>query len=232
MVVVFLQINKSNKAKKQQINWLLFLFIDTIKKINFVNFKGIKLMKKLLLASLLSALISVANAEVKPYIEGSVGWLDSNSTSSSTYKTKFDSDVNYGAEIGLKDIAGSGIRLGGSITHVNRDYKAYNNSGAQIDTGKDRSNIYLLNAYYDIKTGTALSPFIGVGLGMIDSNNAKDNEFAYALHGGAKYNINNNVYVGAKGSFYRTNGIKDKEDSLQYSDSNSYSINALLGYEF
>ena len=49
---------------------------------------------------------------------------------------------------------------------------------------------------------------------------------------GAKYNINNNVYVGAKGSFMRNNGITDKDNNTQFSDYNSYSVNATLGYEF
>ena len=190
-------------------------------------------MKKILIATILSSVASFAYADVKPYIEGAVGWADAKDTSSSTINTKFDSDVNYAAEIGLKDIAGTGIRLGGSYSENKLDYKATRiATGAVLETSASKAKTYLLNAYYDFKTGTALTPFVGFGLGMIDTAGAKDNEFIYGLHGGAKYNITNNVYVGAKGSFYRANGITDAASNAKYSDHNQYSINATLGYEF
>jgi len=189
-------------------------------------------MKKILIATILSSIASFANADVKPYIEGAVGWIDAKDTNSSTVNTKFDSDINYAAEIGLKDIAGTGIRLGGSYTHAELDYVATNSSTGNSAAGKAKSKVYLLNAYYDFKTGTALTPFVGFGAGMYDTTDAKDNEFIYGLHGGAKYNVSNNVYVGAKGSFYRANGITDAPSNAKFSDHNQYSINATLGYEF
>jgi opacity protein-like surface antigen len=191
-------------------------------------------MKNILLAVSLTALTTSAfAADLKPYIEGAVGWADAKDTSSSTINTKFDSDVNYAAEIGLKDIAGTGIRLGGSYSQNELDYKATRiATGAVLETSASKAKTYLLNAYYDFKTGTALTPFVGFGLGMQDTAGAKDNEFVYGMHGGAKYNITNNVYVGAKGSFLRANGITDATSNAKYSDHNQYSINATLGYEF
>jgi hypothetical protein len=135
-------------------------------------------------------------------------------------------------QIGVKDIGGTGIRLGGSYTHAELDYVATNPTSGNSAAGKAKSKAYLLNAYYDFKTGTALTPFVGFGAGMYDTTDAKDNEFIYALHGGAKYNVSNNVYVGAKGSFYRASGITDATSNQNYSDHNQYSINATLGYEF
>jgi len=191
-------------------------------------------MKNILLAAALAALTTtVFAADLKPYIEGAVGWSDAQDTSSSTITTKFDSDINYAAEIGLKDIAGTGIRLGGSYSQAKPDYKAiYKADGSVAEASSAKAKTYLLNAYYDFKTGTALTPFVGVGLGMQDTDGAKDNEFVYALHGGAKYNITNNVYVGAKGSFLRANGITESDNSAKYSDHNQYNVNATLGYEF
>jgi len=189
-------------------------------------------MKKILIATIISSTASFAYADVKPYVEGAVGWADAQDTSSSTITTKFDSDINYAAEIGLKDIGGTGIRLGGSYTHAELDYVATNPTSGNSAAGKAKSKAYLLNAYYDFKTGTALTPFVGFGAGMYDTTDAKDNEFIYALHGGAKYNVSNNVYVGAKGSFYRASGITDATSNQNYSDHNQYSINATLGYEF
>jgi len=191
-------------------------------------------MKKILLALALTALTTTAfAADLKPYIEGAVGWADAKDTSSSTINTKFDSDVNYAAEIGLKDIAGTGIRLGGSFSQMEPDYKAINKTtGAVSEASSAKAKTYLLNAYYDFKTGTELTPFVGFGVGMQDTAGAKDNEFIYGFHGGAKYNLNNNVYVGAKGSFLRANGITDADNGAKFSDHNQYSVNATLGYEF
>jgi opacity protein-like surface antigen len=190
-------------------------------------------MKKILIATIISSIASFAYADVKPYVEGAVGWADAQDTSSSTITTKFDSDINYAAEIGLKDIAGTGIRLGGSYSQVKADYKAIvKATGAVAETSSAKVKIYLLNAYYDFKTGTALTPFVGFGLGMSDAVGGKDNEFIYGLHGGAKYNITNNVYVGAKGSFLRANGLTDSQNGYKFSDHNQYYVNATLGYEF
>jgi opacity protein-like surface antigen len=190
-------------------------------------------MKKILIATMLSSIASFAYADTKAYVEGAVGWFDSKDTSSSTINTKFDSDVNYAAEIGVKDVAGTGIRIGASYTHVELDYRAHRTSnGTVAESSKSTSKMYLLNAYYDFKTGTELTPFVGLGLGMSDTDGSKDNEFIYGLHGGAQYKITNNVYVGAKGSFLRANGITDPQTDARFSDHNQYSINATLGYEF
>ena len=62
-------------------------------------------MKKILIATILSSIASFANADVKPYIEGAVGWADAQDTSSSTINTKFDSHVNYAAAANSKSLS-------------------------------------------------------------------------------------------------------------------------------
>ena len=89
----------------------------------------------------------------------------------------------------------------------------------------------MVNAYYDIKNSSAFTPFVGLGIGMADVQNAKDNEFAWSASVGGKYNIDKNMYLGLKGSYTSVNGITDKI-GIEYKDMDAYSVHALLGYQF
>lgn len=115
------------------------------------------------------------------------------------------------------------------------DVKTYNaTSGVLTEDTKYKQKIYFLNAYYDFKNSSPLTPFIGAGVGKHDWE-ATSKETAYALHGGANYNINKNLYIGAKGSYFRT--IESNADGVtgaseRFSDMDSFAVNALLGYEF
>ena len=100
--------------------------------------------------------------------------------------------------------------------------------GANFD---NRVNLYMLNAYYDFKTSTDFTPFVGFGIGLADIKNAKDTEFAYSVNAGAKYNIDKNVYVGAKGAYTRVNGPTDQL-GIKFQDIAVYSANVSIGYEF
>ena len=191
-------------------------------------------MKKLLLASLIATASITANAtDLKPYAEGSLGWIDGSDSNAAGAKTvKQESDFNYGVEVGLKDVLLPSVRVGASITHSNPEPHFYQSG---VDQGAIKGvslNIAMLNAYYDIKTSTPITPFVGVGLGAAKVSTGKDYEFTYALMAGAKYNINENLYIGAKGTFYRTNGVTTKSSGTEYSDYNMYTVNAVIGYEF
>ena len=95
------------------------------------------------------------------------------STSSSATRAEPDSDVNYGIEIGFKNIADTGLRLGGSYLYSEPDVKSYDaTTGALAETSKAKQKIYLFNAYYDFKNSSALTPFIGAGLGSHDWDTA------------------------------------------------------------
>ena len=192
-------------------------------------------MKKILITTILSLIASFAYADAKPYIEGSVGYFDLDSTSSSDTRVKTDSDVNYGLEFGFRNIAETGIRLGGSYLYSEPDVKAYAAStGILGDDSKYKQKIYLFNAYYDFKNSSAITPFVGAGLGSHDWDTTSK-EFVYALHGGAKYNIDSNVYIGVKGTYFRTNGFTAEGSTAAnetFRDLNSFAVNATLGYEF
>jgi opacity protein-like surface antigen len=165
---------------------------------------------------------------------------------------EYHSDVGFGVEIGGKAISDTNLRVGvsyntykfdlnkvkvaGTIANATESYSNLTADGDvfQQDFGVDmdnRAKIYSTNIYYDFNLSENLKPFLGVGLGIVDIENVKDNEFALSASAGGKYYFNKKVYLGAKASYINVNGPKDKLD-VSYEDIELYSANLILGYEF
>lgn len=226
-------------------------------------------MKKLLLAAAVAAISSGAfAADLKPYIEGQLGYANLNDVDSKTIsdsvgnvrvsgklKLNYDSDATYGFEIGAKDVGIENLRIGASYSRAEFDFKSAgltatistDGGGTTISGSASRSqlgsyassldaklNLYMLNAYYDFKNSSLFTPFVGAGIGFADIKNTKDNEFAFSLSAGGRYNINNNLYLGAKGSYVRVNGPTIQVDGGDYGteDVDLWKAEALLGYQF
>jgi opacity protein-like surface antigen len=226
-------------------------------------------MKKLLIAAVVAAISSGAlAADLKPYIEGQLGYANLNDVDSKTVsdsignvrlsgklKNNYDSDATYGFEIGAKNVGIENLRLGASYSRAEFDFKSAGLTGTiSTDAGSTtisgsasrsqlgsyastldaKLNLYMLNAYYDFKNSSAFTPFIGAGIGFADIKNTKDNEFAFSLNAGGKYNINDNLYLGAKGSYVRVNGPTIQVDGGDYGleDVDLWKAEALLGYQF
>ena len=219
--------------------------------------------KILLLLALISS--SALAAELKPYLEGQLGFasLDDvdtklngaigGGTATASAKIKYDHSVSGGFEIGANNVGIENLRIGVSYSRMKFDMDKVTGSITTTDvagfddgtltgdiTSTVRSggisldnsvNLYMANAYYDIKNASAFTPFVGLGMGMANIQNAKDNEFAWSASVGGKYNIDKNMYLGLKGSYTSVNGITDKI-GLEYKDMDAYSAHALLGYQF
>ncbi|MDC1011408.1 hypothetical protein OAQ60_01710 [Methylophilaceae bacterium] len=102
---------------------------------------------------------------------------------------------------------------------------------APADTFDNEVKLYSLNYYYDFDSTTDIKPFLGVGIGLADIKNADDEELMYSFHGGARYFIADNTYVGAKASYSTIEGIKDGF-GFTYEDIDLYSGSLVLGIEF
>ena len=226
-------------------------------------------MKKLLIATVVATISSGAlAADLKPYIEGQLGYANLNDVDTKTLNVsgtnfiaaanlnmKYDSDVSYGGEIGLRDILIPNFRIGASYSRSEFDFKnatvsgtaeingtAYAaaanvtraNLGALADQFDAKLNLYMLNAYYDFKNPSQFTPFLGAGIGLADIKNTKDNEFAYSASAGGKYNFNDNLYLGLKGSYVRVNSPTVRVDSVDIAlkDVDLWKAEALLGYQF
>ena len=219
--------------------------------------------KILLLLALISS--SALAAELKPYLEGQLGFasLDDvdtkpytasvgEGTATASAKIKYDHSVSGGFEIGANNVGIENLRIGASYNRMKFDMDKVTgsidgfvgvdtfNAGPgditeavkSLNVALDNSvNLYMANAYYDIKNASAFTPFVGLGMGMANIQNAKDNEFAWSASVGGKYNIDKNMYLGLKGSYTSVNGITDKI-GLEYKDMDAYSAHALLGYQF
>ena len=219
--------------------------------------------KILLLLALISS--SALAAELKPYLEGQLGFASLDDVDTKPYtasvgagtatasaKIKYDHSVSGGFEIGANNVGIENLRIGASYNRMKFDMDKVTgsidgfvgmdtfNAGPgditeavkSLNVALDNSvNLYMANAYYDIKNASAFTPFVGLGMGMANIQNAKDNEFAWSASVGGKYNIDKNMYLGLKGSYTSVNGITDKI-GLEYKDMDAYSAHALLGYQF
>jgi opacity protein-like surface antigen len=180
---------------------------------------------------------------------GSVG----GGTATLSAKGDFDNSFAGGAELGVGNIGASNFRLGASYTRMDFDMEKV--TGSLTTTGvsgvangtytaditryirdagislDNRVNLYMANAYYDFKNESSFTPFLGVGMGMADVQNAKDNEFAYQGVIGGKFDIDKNMYLGLKGLYTKVNGITD-ELGIKFKDMDAYSGQVLLGVNF
>ena len=212
-------------------------------------------MKKILLVAALTALTTTAfAADLKPYIEGSLGWANSDDKdilnlldgtheagntpiTSGSLKSESNSTWNAGIEIGLKDVFMPGVRLAVSDLYMRPKGKltgtVNGSTSVSEDTGRSSVNIMMANAYYDFKTNSPITPFIGAGIGGYKVNTLAESGMAWSLMAGAKYALTNNIYVGAKATYMRLEGVKLEDGStLETDDSNGYAVNATVGYEF
>jgi opacity protein-like surface antigen len=171
-------------------------------------------MKKILLAAVLTALTTSAfAADLKPYIEGSVGYTnfeDNIKITPGTSELEVKSDVNYSIEAGLKDVFFKGLRLSVSDTYMKG---VEDKSTGETSYSKSNTNTFLANAYYDFDIGAALVPYIGVGIGgpnaqVLINNNDDFSRFIiliWQLYAG--FEILNKDFVTTAFSFVSDDGL-------------------------
>ena len=164
----------------------------------------------------------------------------------------YDSDIGYGFEFGVsglfdndnlrfglsyikneiefKKATGSGTVSNGSTTvnFVSADRSDANSVELSFDNDVD---VYSLNGYYDFNTVKGFRPFLGVGLGQADIQNAKDKELAMSFYAGGRFSINENAYVGIKGTYTRVDGPEDHL-GFKYDDITAHAITLSVGYQF
>ena len=100
-----------------------------------------------------------------------------------------------------------------------------------IDTFDNEVRLLTMNYYYDFDLSSEIKPFLGFGVGIANIENAKDNELALSLHGGAKYYLADKVYLGGKASYSQIQGPTDGF-GFKYEDIDFWTATLALGYEF
>ena len=165
---------------------------------------------------------------------------------------KYESDTSYGFEIGAKNISESNLRVGFSYGKAKIKLKSLSGTGTITDgtntldfgvsaTKADLDSVnltfdndvksYSLNAYYDLETNGTFTPYVGVGLGQVDIENANDKELSKSLYLGGRHSIDDKMYVGVKGAYTMIDGPSDKI-GLTYDDITIKSVSLIVGYNF
>jgi len=167
-------------------------------------------------------------------------------------KLEYDTDIGYGIEVGVKEFLNKNLRLGLSYGVNKIELKKATGTGTAaqggttvnfalsatradiksvgLDFDNDIKN-YSLNSYYDFDNVNGLIPFIGIGLGQVDIQNAKDKELSKSLYLGARYFFDKNLYVGSKGTYTMIDGPEDKF-GIKYEDISVYAVTLGVGYQF
>jgi opacity protein-like surface antigen len=167
-------------------------------------------------------------------------------------KLEYDTDIGYGIEVGIREFLNKNLRLGISYLANKIELKKATGSGTAsqggttinfaisasradlksvgLDFDNDAKN-YSLNAYYDFDNLNGITPFVGIGLGKADIQNAKDKEFSKSLYLGARYFVDKNLYIGGKGTYSMIDGPEDGF-GIKYEDISVYVVTLGVGYQF
>ena len=163
-------------------------------------------------------------------------------------KLGYDSDIGYGVEVGVSEFLNKNFRLGLSYLEnkieLKKTTEISNTDGEALPSSAtpqeirslgfnfdSNVKIYSLNAYYDFNNFNSFVPFVGAGLGQADILNAKDKELSKSLYLGARYLVDNNIYVGGKGTYSIIDGPEDK-NGMKYDDISLYAVTLSVGYQF
>ena len=181
-----------------------------------------------------------------------VGTFDGLTFSSMDASLDYDSDIGLGLEVGTVNVSDSNLRIGLSYSETKIELKKASGTGtvtdgsttvdfavsatkAELDeVGLSFENdveFYSLNAYYDLDTNRSFTPYLGVGLGQADIENANDKELSKSLYLGGRQSINDNMYLGIKGSYTIIDGPSDKLN-ISYDDITVKSLSLIVGYNF
>lgn len=116
---------------------------------------------------------------------------DADMTSSGVpINTEFDTGFGIGTAVGY-DFVGSSLRLEGEMVYR---YNRATVSSPSLPGFAPKSDVdsiaYMANAYYDIETNSPITPYVGVGAGLVDIDGI-DTVFAYQGLAGLAYSLNN-----------------------------------------
>lgn len=203
--------------------------------------------KTLLLAGVAAVLCaSQANAvEIKQYVSGKLTYSD---VSADVKYSDISSSSESKEEASDNVLGGSfayGIKLGALRTELELNLKgtAEKKYADEYETWKNslENNSIMLNTYYDIDTGTKLTPYVGAGMGLarlkskIDLEDAhyskSKTSFAWQIGAGFSYAVTNDVSLDAGYRYTDSGDISGQsEDEKIKFDSSSHEF--LLGARY
>jgi opacity protein-like surface antigen len=163
---------------------------------------------------------------------------------------EYDPSIEYGIELGVRAIGGTRFRAGLSYSQFEAEFvkgtvsAALSYDGSVLVSGSDsftradleglgltfdnKVKVYSLNGYYDFKAGKRVAPYLGLGIGLSDIENANDKELTLSGYAGVNYNVTEKLYLGIRGTIRRVAGPTDTFD-VKYDDVTAWSIGAVFG---
>lgn len=182
-------------------------------------------MPKLATLAVLSALSGAALSAPGPYVAGSLGLslpVDAELSAPGTERADFSLDGGLGLSAGLGYQLANGLRFEAGLAYQKNDLdKAKDVTGEAKMNGDVSSTAFLASAYYDIPTGTKISPFIGGGVGLAkvrlndvalegdrDMLNTNDMVFAYHLSLGVSFAVNPQLNLDAGYRYAATEDLR------------------------
>ena len=215
-------------------------------------------MRKLLLATLLAAIPSIASAQIG-YLEGSMGiaMIPDVETEDHQFDTIYGffegrGELNYETEF-------SGGLEAGLSTGNFRFGAFWEMMSAQLDTGRvvgtldglpiniegtddeivnylglsfdENVHVFGVNGYYNFgMPGANWQPFVGMGIGGATFQDA-DTELAVNASLGARFALGTNAYVGGRYRFTWINGPED-DLAISYKSIQVHTVSLILGFYF
>ncbi len=165
-------------------------------------------MNKILLMAGVATVLFAANANALDFqqyvsvkgtyndMSNKVKWVDPGDEKEPTGKDKLNDEV-FGAGFAY------GVKTGPVRTELefNLHQDAKSRIAADDIDVKMKNDSVMLNAYYDINTGTKFTPYVGAGLGFshqkvkADDIKKSSNEFAWQVGAGVSYAATDNISV-------------------------------------
>jgi opacity protein-like surface antigen len=203
-------------------------------------------MKKIILSSALLALVSMPlhamAADNSVYVSLNTGLglamdtdIDNMPNNAGTAKMTLEGGALYTGAVGF-DFAGplrAELEYGWQKNDLDRLY--YSNRFGDFEQGDLKVQSLMVNGYFDVDTGSAWSPFIGVGLGMakVDLNTPalpfadNDDVFALQVMAGVSYALNDKISFDAQTRFFTT-----QDATIQGADFSFASNDFMLGARY
>lgn len=165
-------------------------------------------MKKIALTSLLAMFaVSAASAATSPYVAAHVGYVAPNMTLYDNHAHDgffFNDNFAYDLSIaaGVKHDLGSAFALRGEVEYDYTSGVKYSYNFDEGDAGSfwARSHTMLFNGYIDMKTATALTPYVGAGIGyqwtnIEEHDLGNPHAFAWQVGAGVSYALCDHLSV-------------------------------------
>ncbi|MDD2230197.1 MAG: outer membrane beta-barrel protein [Candidatus Cloacimonetes bacterium] len=128
------------------------------------------------------------------------------------------------------------VRVEFEFGYKNADVDKFKAYGISVDGSDSDLTVmsYMANAYYDFKTKSAFSPYIGVGLGLLNGEfkspgyKQDDTVFGYQFIAGAAYNVDKHLALDLS---YRFQGAAS-DFSIDGTDVSYMSSNIMAGLRY